>query len=41
MSLLGAILMGIFVPLMAIAFCVVLPLALWKLMEYLDEEGLI
>lgn len=41
MSLIEAIFMGIFVPLMAIAFCIALPIVVWKIVEFLDKEGLI
>lgn len=38
MNLLGAILMGIFVPLVAIAFCIALPVAIWNLLEWIDRD---
>lgn len=41
MGLVEAIFMGIIVPLMAITFCIVLPIAVWKIVEFLDKEGLI
>lgn len=42
MGLVEAIFMGVIVPLMAIAFCIILPIAIWEIIEeFLDKEGLI